>query len=368
MRVAIDARGLATAYENRGVGYHIKMLLRRLPGLAPDVHFIYFLLNEESRRHVPAAPNAEGVVLNRSWKHPWAEDCVKLPFEMRRARADVFHCPVVLGPLRSVNIPLVSLTPVISTVHDLHVEMLDDSHMEAYRKERRYRVQRRAVTGTRIVTVSDFTRRMLAEHGIEGTAETEVIPNCADREPVPADTSKENMVLFVGDAVHKNTQSAIQVFKALSERAAGWRFVMVGSAERIYSLGGLYAKELQAAGILQIEENVPDQIVNELYRRARILFMPSLSEGFGLPLLHAFVNRAAAVVSDRGALPEVGGDAAVIVDPENVFEMASTLEGLMRNETLRAELVRRGVERLKAFDYRAVLGRLIDLYREAAGK
>jgi glycosyltransferase involved in cell wall biosynthesis len=296
------------------------------------------------------------------------EDCLRLKAEIRRAGGDCFHSPVVLGPLRSINIPLWAGVPVVSTVHDLHVETLEDPVMRAYRREMRYTVQRFAIRRTHIITDSEFTKRMLEERGIGGRGEITVIPVCTDEVPLQKGERKENMVLFIGDARHKNTASAIQVFKVLSERAPGWRYVMVGSQERIHALGGLYAKELQSAGILQIEEDAPDEILNELFARAAILFMPSLSEGFGIPVLQAFAGRAAVVVSDRGSLPEVGGDAAVVVDPENLYEMVSTLEGLMKNGSLREELARRGAERLKLYDYKVLLPRLAELYREVAKK
>lgn len=366
MRIVIDARGLATNYEKRGIGYHIKNLVHGLPNIAPDVHFVFFLGNEESKRHVPKAQNVETVVIQRTWKYAWIEDMVKLPGEIKRAKADVFHCPVVLGPIRTVNIPWFSPVPIISTIQDLHVETLDDPHMMAYRREFRYKVQRWLVKKTNIITTSDYTRNVVAAKEICEKRKIKVIPICiSDKWPMST-KKRENLVMFVGDAIHKNTTAAINVFKTLSERVRDWKYVMVGSKERIYSLGGLYAKELQASNILQIEENVPDEIFEAIFLKSKILFMPSLSEGFGVPVLQAFATGTCVLISDRGALPEVGGDAAVYVDPDNPAEMVSTLEGLMKNDSLQEALIEKGKKRVKKYFWQEHMKKLVKLYRQVA--
>jgi glycosyltransferase involved in cell wall biosynthesis len=367
LRIIIDARGLSTNYEKRGVGYHIKSLMQGLPRAAPQIHFIFFIGDPSAARYLPDRPNVESVLIKRSWKYGWLEDLAKLPFEIRRARADLFHSPIVLGPIRDINIPLWSPVPVIATVHDLHVEILDDPYMESYRRETRYKVQRWAVRKTRILTVSEFTRNLVAASGLAGKRDIRVIPNCVPETARPASVEKENMILFIGDAAHKNVSNVISVLKALSTRVQGWKFVMVGSRERILSLGGLYAKELQAARILQIEEDVPDEIFDAIFAKAKLLFMPSLSEGFGVPVLQAFAAGTCVVVSDRGALPEVGGDAAVYVDPEDCLEMVSTLEGLTKNPTLQAALTQKGKRRVKKFLCQEHFKKLVKIYTETAG-
>jgi len=367
LKIAIDARALSTPYEHRGVGFYVKSLVRGLPAMAPDIEFVFLTAGESAMGYIPALPNVTFRRLTRTWKRVWLEDMIKLPGEIRASGAHAVHFPVVLGPLREVNIPWRSPVPVISTVHDLHVECLDDPHMEAYRRELRYRVQRWAVKRTRIVAISEFTRERIAENRIMAKDRVAVIPISIRPEAAPP-AEKENLILFIGDTAHKNTAAALTVFLALSSRIPGWRFVMVGSRERIYALAGGEAKALQAARILQIEENIPDVIMEDLFGKARILFMPSLSEGFGVPVLHAFAHGACPVISDCGSLPEVGGDAAVYVNPRDVAEMVSTLEGLCKNPSLRANLLERGARRLGRFTWEEHLGRLVQLYREISAK
>lgn len=363
-KIAIDIRALSTAYEHRGVGFYVKTLVRGLPVVAPDLNFVFFTGGEAAESYVPDLPNVEVRRLHRGERWVWAEDLYKLPLEIKSAGAGVFHCPIGLGPLRSVNLPYLAPARVFATVHDLHVENLEDPFMEASRREFRYRVQRWAVKRANLITVSEYTRRQLVENEIKDKADIQVIPNCIpDTVPPPAD--KENLVLFIGDTAHKNTAAVLSTFLSLSSRIPEWRFVMVGSRERIYALAGAEAKALQHAHILQIEENIPDIIMESLFAKAKILFMPSLSEGFGVPVLQAFVHEACAVISDRGSLPEVGGDAAVYVNPLDIGEMVSTLEGLTKNDSLQNALITKGHRRSKLFSWSEHLGRLSGLYREA---
>ena len=365
MKVAIDARALSTPYEHRGVGFYIKTLVKGLPEIAPDIDFVFFIGAETSEDYVPELPNIEIRRIFRAPKYVFAQDVLGLPLEILRSKASIFHCPVALGPLRDINLPWFSPVPVIATVHDLHVESLEDPVMEAYRKEFRYKFQRWVVKKTRIITVSEYTRKQLANNGIMDKEKIQVIPNCI-RKGEEIKENKEDLVLFIGDTAHKNTAAALGTFLNLSSILPAWRFIMVGSKERIYALAGREAKALQAANILQIEENVPDIIMEGLFAKAKILFMPSLSEGFGVPVLQAFLHGACAVISDRGSLPEVGADAAVYVNPMDVGEMVSTLEGLIKNESLQNTIIERGHRRALKYSWTEHLGRLADFYRETA--
>jgi glycosyltransferase involved in cell wall biosynthesis len=365
LRIAIDARALSSAYENRGIGYHVKNLVAGLPDAAPDIRFVFFMGSEAAFRYLPARPNVERVLIRRTWRRRWLEDLVKLSREIRSCGADLFHGTVALGPLRDVNIPLLPPVPAVSTVYDLHVEILDDPQMKAYRREWRYRLQRRAVKRTFIVTCSDYTRKLLVERNIARNGGIRTIPvHYSGGEVKPE--KKEQVVLFVGDAAHKNTAAAVKVFGLLASRAPGWRFVMIGSRDRIFALAGDAAGKLEASGSLDILENVPEERMAGLFASAEILFMPSLSEGFGVPVLQAFAHGTCAVISDRGSLPEVGGDAAAYVDPLDAEGMASSLTGLMKNESLRRTLVEKGKRRLEKYSAREHLGKLVGLYREMA--
>ncbi|HVO23106.1 MAG TPA: glycosyltransferase, partial [Candidatus Margulisiibacteriota bacterium] len=97
-----------------------------------------------------------------------------------------------------------------------------------------------------------------------------------------------------------------------------------------------------------------------------LYFFPSLLEGFGLPALEAMACGAPVVTAATTSLPEVCGDAAILVDPTNDGQMADALVEVLGNRNLQLELRRKGIERAKAFTWRRVAEDILDLYREIA--
>ncbi|OGS37149.1 MAG: hypothetical protein A2293_15835, partial [Elusimicrobia bacterium RIFOXYB2_FULL_49_7] len=281
MKVILDARLLATAYEKRGIGEYAKGVLRHLPVVAPDMEFVIFLADKSHICFLPDLPNISWSLIKRSWRHPFMEDIFKLPGEIKKTGAHLYHALAALGPLRNINLPYWSPVPVVATVHDLHIEILDDPYLVSCRKEWRYKVQRRAAERAYLVADSTYTAQTLVEHDLLGRSEPVVVPLGCDEPIVPESVEKDNMVLFIGDAPHKNVASVVQVFCMLSVRLPDWRFVMVGSKSRIRGLAQGYADDLLTSGKLVIREEPDETEMRELYERSRLLFMPSLSEGFG---------------------------------------------------------------------------------------
>jgi glycosyltransferase involved in cell wall biosynthesis len=103
------------------------------------------------------------------------------------------------------------------------------------------------------------------------------------------------------------------------------------------------------------------------YAKAEIFAFPSLDEGFGMPVLEAMAAGTPVVTSSRSALPEVAGDAAILVNPESTEEMAEVLRTLTQGEALRAALSSRGVERARLFTWEKAVAETWNVYREVLG-
>ena len=109
---------------------------------------------------------------------------------------------------------------------------------------------------------------------------------------------------------------------------------------------------------------MPEAALEDLYGRARILAFPSLDEGFGMPVLDAMARGVPVVSSRRSAIPEVAGDAALLVDPEDTEELASALNRLADDEALRQDLARKGRERAADFTWESAVERTWNVYQE----
>jgi glycosyltransferase involved in cell wall biosynthesis len=112
---------------------------------------------------------------------------------------------------------------------------------------------------------------------------------------------------------------------------------------------------------------ISDEALAELYARAMIFAFPSLDEGFGMPVLEAMAAGLPVVTSNCSALPEVCGDAALLVDPHDVGMLADALRDLTRKDSLRADMARRGFERVAAFTWEKALEGTWAAYRQVLG-
>ena len=110
---------------------------------------------------------------------------------------------------------------------------------------------------------------------------------------------------------------------------------------------------------------VTDEARQQLYREASLLVLPSLAEGFGITALEAMTTGVPVVASNRGALPEVVGDAGILVDPENVSDLSNALERVLSDVGMRRSMSERGLQQAQQFSWSDSAERLYDAYRAA---
>jgi len=112
---------------------------------------------------------------------------------------------------------------------------------------------------------------------------------------------------------------------------------------------------------------VPIDVLRIFYDTAKIFVFPSLYEGFGLPPLEAMAHGTPVVTSNTSSLPEVAGNAALLVNPENVFEIRRGLQRVLLDPALRAQMRQRGYEQAQRFSWTKSVSRILEIYREAVG-
>jgi len=110
--------------------------------------------------------------------------------------------------------------------------------------------------------------------------------------------------------------------------------------------------------------NVSDESLAMLYSRAKAFVYPSLYEGFGIPVLEAFTCGAPVILSNRSSLPEVGGDAAVYFEPDNVESLETAIRSIVNNSEVRNEMVQKGFERAKIFSWNNTAKKTIETYKK----
>jgi glycosyltransferase involved in cell wall biosynthesis len=279
---------------------------------------------------------------------------ISLPRLLRRLRPALVHC--------QHSLPLGAPRPAVLTVHDLSFER-DPSVMGA--RDRlifRTVVPRSARRAARVLAVSELTKRDLID--IYGIPEEKIVvtPNGVDPAFRPEGPSPdgEPYALFVGALQpRKDAAVAIEALALIGDGAP--RLVVVGQdkggraeAERSAERNGLAAR-------IEFRGHVPQEELATLYRGAACLVFPSRYEGFGLPVLEAMASGTPVVATTVGALPEVAGGAAILVEDRNPVALAGGIERALAD---RERLVPAGLERARQFTWAETARRTLQVYRE----
>jgi glycosyltransferase involved in cell wall biosynthesis len=250
----------------------------------------------------------------------------------------------------------------VTTFHDLFVISGDYSTPE-FRE--RFTAQARAAAerSDLIIAVSAFTagqvehllnvepsRIRVIHHGVRPIALT----------APPA--AKEPMILSVG-AIQRR-KNTVRLVEAFEQTDAGWKLVLAGSSGFDSDVALQRIERSPRKQDIQVLGYVPGPEIDELYRRAAIFAFPSLDEGFGMPVLDAMARGVPVLTSSVSAMPEVAGDAALLVDPRDTGAIAEGLRRLIVDTALRDALVRAGIARAKEFTWETAVEATWKVYEE----
>ena len=341
--VVVDADVLGR--RRTGDETYVRNLLRELAPLAGEAG-IRLAAVTRAPELVPAGVEALALA-TRSQELRMA---LTLPRLLRRVGASLCHTQYA--------VPLRPPCPCVVTVHDL--SFAREPGLMGWKDRIVFRavVPRAARRAARVLTVSERTKRDLVElYGVPAE-KVVVTPNGVDPafSPTPTDGPRDNVAQ--GDyalAVGAIQRRKNQVAALEAATSAGLRLVVAGPEK-----DPAIAAELRSRGA-QLEGYVETDRLAELYRHAACLVQPSRYEGFGLPVLEAMASGTPVVAVHEPALVEVAGDAAVFVDEGDLAE------GIRRAIDDREQLVAAGLERARAFTWRASAERTLAVYREILG-
>lgn len=264
----------------------------------------------------------------------------------------------------------------VTTVHDLiNALMFNPSRYRnpiVFRfKQLVYRwvIRRVAKKSLRIITPTKFIKDQLAEFSHINPKKITVTYESADRitdapEAVTKLEGKE-FIMYVGrPTMHKNLRRLIDAFALLQKNKPELWLVLVGKKDANYEA---LEQELAERGIRNIFFTgfASEGQLRWLYEHCRAYIFPSLSEGFGLPGLEAMKHGAPVVSSNATCLPEVYGDAAHYFDPTNIDDMATKIDEVISNDTLRQELVAKGATRAEKYSWKRMAEQTLAVYKQA---
>jgi glycosyltransferase involved in cell wall biosynthesis len=371
-RIGLNAHLLSShdTYRSAGVSRYIAKLLAHLPYVDPTSEYVAFLRDGRL-----CSPPWRAVVSPWATTSPpariaWEQVCQ--PLAVRRQRLDLLHAPVNVGPI-------IVACPLVVTVHDLSFVR----YPQMFTRAKRIYLQRftrwTLARAQAVIADSASTQRDLIE--LLGAPEERVVVVHAgmDEELAPV-TDKEaleafrrrhdlprEMILFLGTLEpRKNIPTLIEAY-GLLYRAGRIAHTLVIAGGKGWLYDEVYAtvERLGLQDAVRFAGYVAAEELPLWYSAADLFCYPSFYEGFGLPPLEAMACGTPVITSGVSSLPEVAGEAALLVDPRSVDEIAQSMVRLMSDPGLRDELRGRGLRRVRQFDWEASAARTLDIYRRA---
>jgi len=286
---------------------------------------------------------------------PW-----RVAQEIRRLTPAAYFSPGFNAPVATPGVP------VVFTVHDLNYVHFSANTTALKRAYFAMIVKPACRRAARVLTVSEFSRQQIiewaripAERVLNvGNGVAETFTSAGERH-APAFP----YILFVGSqAAHKNLHRLVQAL-ARSKAAREVKLLVTGKPTP-ETTAWLDTERLHAH--VEFAGAVADADLPAFYRGAVALAMPSLFEGFGLPVIEAMACGTAVLTSDRTSLPEVAGDAALIVRPTDTAAIAEGIDQLVFDQALRARLSAKGLARARAFSWDATARAIETVLAEAS--
>ena len=366
MRIGIDARKL----HDFGIGTYIRNLLRQLARMDCQTEFV-ILCRPEDRETVAALGDNFRAVVQTAPNYSISEQ-LRIPLALAREGVTLFHAPHYVLP------PLVRCKSVV-TIHDcIHLmfpQYLPNRLAYSYARTSIRLAARRA---TRILTVSESSKRDILRFVDTEPDKIDVIYNAYDDrfaiDPREEDVVRvrerfqleSEFVLYAGNVnPHKNLERLIEAFNLVRKRGLDHlKLVMIGDEISKYTALRRAVHQHQLHKYVRFLGYLPEVTLAVMYRLAGVFVFPSLYEGFGLPPLEAMASGTPVVTSNVSSLPEVAGDAAILVDPYDPRSIADGIYRVLSDERLRRDLRRKGVARAGMFSWEQSVRRVRAIYGE----
>jgi glycosyltransferase involved in cell wall biosynthesis len=343
LKIALDA-SYSLGRNLSGVGVYSREILFGLARAHPEARYLFCY-----RPHRYPRSFSERLPSNAARRLLW---------ENRAPSADLFHgLNQRLGSARYRR--------SVSTFHDLFVISGDYSTAE-FRERFTAQARHAAQRSDLIITVSAFTARQVEQLlGVE-PSRIRVIHHGARSAPFPkSPIPKEPLILNVG-AIQRR-KNIIRLVEAFEQLGAEWKLALAGSFGFDSEAARERIERSPRRQDIQVRGYVADSQLEELYQRASILAFPSVDEGFGMPVLDAMARGIPVLTSNVSAMPEVAGEAALLVDPLAVDSIADGLRRLTESQALRDRYASAGIARASGFTWEKSMEATWTVYQELLG-
>jgi glycosyltransferase involved in cell wall biosynthesis len=366
VRIAIDARKL----RDYGVGTYVRNLLRHLSRIDPTTEYVVLCRGADCGVTQELGENFRAVA---EPARPYSvREQLSVPLDLRRERIDLFHAPhYVLPPL----VPCKSVVTIHDCIHLRFPQYLPNRFAYAYARASMWIAAHRA---SRVLTVSAASKRDILRYFHVPDAKIDVIYNAIDERfgetPAPEEVERVReryqlggpFVLYAGNIKpHKNLERLIEAFHMFRRgEFEHVKLLIIGDEISKYATLRRAVHRYKLHKHVRFFGFVPDRTLAILYRLAGVFVFPSLYEGFGLPPLEAMASGTPVITSNVSSLPEVVGDAALLIDPYEPDAIADAMRRVLGTPSLRDDLRARGFARAREFSWERSIRRVRAIYEE----
>jgi glycosyltransferase involved in cell wall biosynthesis len=365
LKIAVNTR-LLIKNKLEGIGWFTTETLRRITSNNPEVQF-YFIFD---RKHDPEfifSSNITPIETGPQARHPllfylWFE--YSIPRILKKIKPDLFLSP-------DGYLSLVTKTKSLAVIHDLNFEYYPEDLPYLTRKYYTTFFPKFAKKATRIATVSEYSKKDISQLYHIDPEKIDVVFNGANENFTPIDedaklqvrnkyTNGKPYFIFVG-ALHprKNLSNLFKAYDLFREKTSSDTKLVIAGAKKwwtshmqqVYN-NMKYNQDIIFTGRVQADE------LNLLLGSALAMTYVSYFEGFGIPIMEAFYCGVPVITSNTTSMPEVAGDAAMIIDPFSAESIAESMVTISKDENLRKELVRKGNTRKNKFTWQKSADRL----------
>jgi glycosyltransferase involved in cell wall biosynthesis len=377
LHLAIDARRI----RDFGIGTYIRSLVHALGGIDHENHYSLVTHPSDARLLAGLPENFRSATYARDDHH--VLDRIAFPAFLHRLAPDLVHIPLN-------RVPLLMIKPYVVTIHDMANLFYEESASSLRMHLRRFRFRRGLLRANCVIAVSDATRRDVENVLRVPPARIRRVYNAPDPgfrvEGASCDAEQQQRImeryqinypylLYAGNIRrHKNVPRLVEAFAVVRDQLQSHpvykdlRLVIIGDTISQYPAVRQTVIKSRVEPVVRFLGFVPFETLRCFYESAAAFVFPSRYEGFGLPPLEAMACGAPVVASNVSSLPEVVGDAAILINPENVFDIARGIREVLLDQELRARMIERGRVQAARFSWESTARQVLEIYREAAAE
>ncbi|MBN2058481.1 MAG: glycosyltransferase family 4 protein [Candidatus Saganbacteria bacterium] len=364
MHVLIDARMVSK--QNFGISRYVYGLISALIQIDKKNRYSLLVKDDFLAPLIKEHDNFSLVRARAKWLS--LAEQFELPWLIKKLKPDLFNC--------TISVPFILPCPTLVTIHDL-IHLKYPEHY-SLRHKIYYRIFFRSIIKKLkgIITVSEASRKDIAYYYAVPETEIDIARPAVGAEfhkimdKTEVDRFKkerglpEKFMLYVGNRKkHKNVAGLVKAYALLPDRIKE-QYALVLSGASDPALEDL-ARGQKVADRIRYLGNILDEELPLAYNAAELFVFPTLYEGFGMPPLEAMACGVPVVTSNVASIPEVVGDAAVLVDPKNTRELAEAMARVLENGDLKAQLRSRALEQARRFTWEECAQNTLRTYQEA---